>query len=132
MDTVSKANPLVLWVDPPRIPAVKAFEKAYPNIPVTVTTLSSSASNAGLEEKFTLFNRVGSGWPDAIFWPGNSAIAWATSPQINYAANLTNIISKKVQDGYSAAVAARACSTEGCTACVTTWHRTSCGTTPPS
>ena len=106
LDTVSKSNPLVLWVDPPRIPAVKAFEKAYPNIPVTVTTLSSSASNAGLEEKFTLFNRVGSGWPDAIFWPGNSAIAWATSPQINYAANLTNIISKKVQDGYSSAVAA--------------------------
>jgi hypothetical protein len=39
MNTVSKSNPLVLWVDPPRIPAVKAFEKAYPNIPVTVTTL---------------------------------------------------------------------------------------------
>ena len=106
LNTVSKANPLVLWVDPPRIPAVNAFEKAYPNIPVSVTTLSSSASNAGLEEKFTLFNRVGSGWPDAIFWPGNSAIAWATSSEIHYAANMNNIISKSVQKGYPAAVAA--------------------------
>jgi multiple sugar transport system substrate-binding protein len=106
MDTVSKSNPLVLWVDPPRIPAVQAFEKLYPNIPVSITTLSSSASNAGLEEKFTLFNRVGSGWPDAIFWPGNSAIAWATSPQIHYAANMKDLISKSVQDGYSPAVAA--------------------------
>jgi ABC-type glycerol-3-phosphate transport system substrate-binding protein len=107
MDTVSKSNPLLLWVDPPRIPAVKAFEKAYPNIPVSYSTLNSSASNAGLEEKFVLFNRVGSGWPDAIFWPGNSAMAWATSPQINYAANLTNIISKKVQAGYNPVVAAQ-------------------------
>ena len=65
LDTVSKSNPLVIWVDPPRIPAVNAFEKLYPNIPIAVTTLSSSASNAGLEEKFTLFNRVGSGWPDS-------------------------------------------------------------------
>ncbi len=57
LDTVSKSNPLQIWVDPPRIPAVQAFEKLYPNIPLNVTTLSSSASNAGLEEKFTLFNR---------------------------------------------------------------------------
>jgi len=106
LDTVSKSNPLQIWVDPPRIPAVQAFEKLYPNIPLNVTTLSSSASNAGLEEKFTLFNRVGSGWPDAIFWPGNSAIAWATSPQIHYAANMNNIIAKSVQNGYPAAVAA--------------------------
>jgi len=97
---------LVIWVDPPRIPAVKAFEKAYPNIPLSITTLSSSASNAGLEAKFDLFNKAGSGWPDAIFWPGNSAIAWATSPQINYAANMTNLVSKSVQAGYPSSVAA--------------------------
>ncbi|MDA8291949.1 MAG: ABC transporter substrate-binding protein, partial [Actinomycetota bacterium] len=105
-DSVSKSNPLVIWVDPPRIPAVKAFEKAYPNIPVTVTTLSSSASNAGLEAKFELFNKSGSGWPDAIFWPGNSAIAWAAGPQIHYAANMKSLVSKKIQAGYPASVAA--------------------------
>lgn len=105
-DAVNKKNPLVIWVDPPRIPAVKAFEKQYPNIPVSVTTLSSSASNAGLEAKFELFNKSGSGWPDAIFWPGNSAIAWAAGPQIHYAANLKNLVSKKIQAGYPKSVAA--------------------------
>ncbi len=105
-DAVSKSNPLVIWVDPPRIPAVKAFEKAYPNIPVSITTLSSSASNAGLEAKFELFNKSGSGWPDAIFWPGNSAIAWAAGSQINYAANMKNLVSKKIQAGYPKPVAA--------------------------
>ena len=105
-DAVTKKNPLVIWVDPPRIPAVKAFEKQYPNITVNITTLSSSASNAGLEAKFELFNKAGSGWPDAIFWPGNSAIAWAAGPQIHYAANLKKLIPAKIQKGYPKSVGA--------------------------
>ena len=102
---VNADHPLEIWVDPPRIPAVKAFEKAYPDIPIHVNTLNSSASNTGLQAKFNLMNRVGGGWPDAIFWPNNSAIAWAAGPdsQINYAADLTKLLPSKVINGYSAA-----------------------------
>jgi ABC-type glycerol-3-phosphate transport system substrate-binding protein len=105
---VSSAHPLEVWVDPPRIPAVKAFEKSYPNIPININTLSSSASNAGLEEKFDLFNQVGSGWPDVIFWPNNSAMAWAAgaSSPVHFTANLTNIVPAKIKSGYAKATIA--------------------------
>jgi ABC-type glycerol-3-phosphate transport system substrate-binding protein len=105
---VTKSDPLLLWVDPPRIPAVKAFEKAYPNIPVSINTLNGSASNAGLEEKFDLFNKVGSGWPDAIFWPSNQAMSWAAGTQssIDYAADLSSLVPKKIQGGYAPATIA--------------------------
>ncbi len=99
--TKQSTGPLVLWVDAPRVSAVKAFEKAYPNIKVQMNLVNDNIGNDQLEGKFQLFNRTGSGWPDAIFFPTNSDIAWASSPQIGYTANLTNLVPKSIQNGYA-------------------------------
>src|SRR5258708_6631941 len=70
-------GPITVWVDPPRVPAVDAFRKAYPNIPVQVTTINGNVGSTELQQKFVLFNQAGKGWPDAIFFPSNDDIAWA-------------------------------------------------------
>lgn len=94
---------ITVWVDAPRIPGVNAFKKAHPNMKVKVVTIGTADSNADLEQKFTLFNQSGSGWPDAIFFPDNADIGWASSSQIHYTADLSNLVSAKVKNGYDKA-----------------------------
>jgi ABC-type glycerol-3-phosphate transport system substrate-binding protein len=97
------SGPLVVWVDPPRVSAVKAFEKAYPNIPVKMNIINDNIGNDQLRGKFELFNKSGSGWPDVIFFPTNSDISWASSSQIHYTANLTHLLPGWVLKGYAKA-----------------------------
>ncbi len=111
------SGPLVVWVDAPRVSAVKAFEKAYPNIKVKMDIISDNIGNDALRGKFELFNKSGSGWPDAIFFPTNSDISWASSPQINYTANLTNLVPKSLVNGYAPA-AISACEIGGQLRCL--------------
>ena len=77
-------GPITVWVDPPRVPAVEAFRKAFPDIPVEVTTINGNVGSTELQQKFVLFNQAGQGWPDAIFFPSNDDIAWAAGSKINY------------------------------------------------
>ena len=100
------SGPLVVWVDAPRVSAVKAFEKAYPHIKVQMNLINDNIGNDQMEGKFQLFNRTGSGWPDVIFFPTNSDISWASSPQIAYTANLTHLVPKSIQNGYAKAAIA--------------------------
>ncbi|MCY0899273.1 MAG: ABC transporter substrate-binding protein [Firmicutes bacterium] len=115
--TTQSNGPLVLWVDAPRVSAVKAFEKAYPHIKVEMNIINDNIGNDALRGKFQLFNEAGSGWPDAIFTPTNSDISWMTSPQIHYAANLTNLVPKSIQNGYAPAANA-ACHIDGKVMCL--------------
>ena len=78
-DATDSGGPITVWVDPPRVPAVNAFMKAYPDIPVEVNTINGNVGSTELQQKFALFNQAGTGWPDAIFFPSNDDIAWATS-----------------------------------------------------
>lgn len=102
----SSTKPLVLWVDAPRVSAVKAFEKAYPHIKVQMNIINDNIGNDQMQGKFQLFNKAGSGWPDAIFFPTNSDIAWASGKQIHYTANLTHLVPKSIQQGYAKAAIA--------------------------
>jgi ABC-type glycerol-3-phosphate transport system substrate-binding protein len=97
--------PLTIWVDPPRVPAVDAFEKAFPSIKIQINVLSDNVGNDQLQGKFELFDRVGSGWPDVIFFPTEDDIAWASDPQINYALNLTKLAAN-VRGGFPKAALA--------------------------
>jgi ABC-type glycerol-3-phosphate transport system substrate-binding protein len=99
------SGPLVVWVDAPRVSAVKAFEKAYPNITVKMNLINDNIGNDQMRGKFELFNKSGSGWPDVIFFPTNSDIAWASSKQVNYTLNLTHLL-PKVWHGYAKAAIA--------------------------
>ena len=93
-------------VDPPRVPAVNAFQKAHPEIPVEVNTINGNVGSTELQQKFVLFNQAGTGWPDAIFFPSNDDIAWAASTKINYvrdiSADLADVIYTAGSTGRSA------------------------------
>lgn len=94
---------ITVWVDPPRVPAAEAFQKAHPEIPVTVNQIDGTVGGRALQQQFAQFNQAGNGWPDAIFFPSNDDIAWASGSQINYTADLTDLV-PDVISGYDPAV----------------------------
>ena len=114
----------------------RAFLPRRPSRRPTRTSRSRSTPIAGnvgstdLQQKFALFNQAGSGWPDAIFFPSNDDIAWATSAKINYARDLS-VLAQGLPDGLhrrqQRAVQHRQHSP---LRSATTRRRTSSGTTP--
>lgn len=96
---------ITVWVDPPRVPAAEAFEKANPDIDITINQIDGTVGGKSLQQQFAQFNEAGKGWPDAIFFPSNDDIAWATGAQINWAADLTDLL-PDVIEGYDPAVIA--------------------------
>lgn len=72
-------SPITVWVDASRAPAVEAFQKAHPEIPVKVETYDGSANGSGsFKTKMALFDQAGKGWPDVVFSTQNNDAAWAS------------------------------------------------------
>ncbi|WP_353815965.1 ABC transporter substrate-binding protein [Agromyces sp. SYSU T00266] len=94
---------ITVWVDPPRVPAAEAFQEAYPDIEIDVVQIDGTVGGKTVKQSFANFDSAGSGWPDAIFFPSNDDIAWATSSTSNYAADLTDLL-PDVIEGYDPAV----------------------------
>jgi multiple sugar transport system substrate-binding protein len=82
-------SPITVWVDASREPAVDAFTKAHPDIPVNVETYDGGANGSGsFQTKITAFDQAGSGWPDVVFSTQNNDAAWAAVGQTPFAAPL--------------------------------------------
>ena len=94
---------IMVWVDAPRVPAAEAFQAAFPDINIEINTIGGTVGGTDLQQQFALFNQAGEGWPDAIFFPSNDDIAWASSEEINYAADLTDLLPDSIIDGYDPA-----------------------------
>lgn len=94
---------ITVWVDPPRVPAAEAFQAAYPDIPIDVVQIDGTVGGKTVKQAFANFDSAGSGWPDAIFFPSNDDIAWATNSTSNYAADLTDLV-PDIISGYDPAV----------------------------
>jgi multiple sugar transport system substrate-binding protein len=94
---------ITVWVDPPRVPAAEAFQEAYPDIEIDVVQIDGTVGGKTVKQSFANFDSAGSGWPDAIFFPSNDDIAWATNSTSNYAADLTDLL-PDVIEGYDPAV----------------------------
>lgn len=107
---------ITVWVDPPRVPAAEAFKKANPDIPIAINQIDGTVGGKVLQQQFAQFNQAGKGWPDAIFFPSNDDIAWATGAQINYAADLTDLLPDVIK-GYDPAVLAP-CTIDGKIRCL--------------
>ena len=87
--TAASAQPIVLWVDAPRLPMVKAWEKANPTVKLDVVTFDGGANGTGsIESKVALFNRVGHGWPDIIFSAEQNDVQKLGLPPFNFPAVL--------------------------------------------
>jgi len=81
-------QPLVVWVDSTRVPFVKAYEKAFPNVKIDLVTYDGDANGDGtMQTKTALFNRVGHGWPDVIFSEQNIDIAFRVADRAYVMAN---------------------------------------------
>ena len=89
---------ITILADTTREPAIKAFEKAYPSVKVTIETYANTGNN-GLEQKFALYNQAGSGWPDVYFGGGND-VAWTSNSKINYTGNISAGVPASVQAGF--------------------------------
>lgn len=96
---------ITVWVDPPRVPAADAFKKAYPDIPISVQQIDGTVGGKTVQQQFAQFDAAKKGWPDAIFFPSNDDIAWATSAKSRYAADLSAEMPELVK-GYDPAVLA--------------------------
>ena len=110
-DATDSGGRITVWVDPPRVPAVNAFQRAFPDIPVVVNTINGNVGSTELQQKFVLFNQAGAGWPDAIFFPSNDDIAWAAWTKINYVRDIS-VDLKDVIDQYPSSVIAQ-CNIDG-------------------
>jgi multiple sugar transport system substrate-binding protein len=78
---------ITVWVDAPRVPAADAFKKAYPNIPINIVQIDSTVGATTTEQHFAQFDAAKKGWPDAIFFPSNDDVAWAS--KTGYTANMS-------------------------------------------
>lgn len=107
---------ITVWVDPPRVPAAEAFKKANPDIETTINQIDGTVGSKALSQQFAQFNQAKQGWPDAIFFPSNDDIAWASGAQINYAADLTSQVPDLIK-GYDPAVLAP-CNIDGKIRCL--------------
>ncbi|MGV8895236.1 MAG: ABC transporter substrate-binding protein [Rhodoglobus sp.] len=94
---------ITVWVDPPRVPAAEAFQKAHPEIEIDVVQIDGTVGGQTVKQAFANFDSAGAGWPDAIFFPSNDDIAWATNSTSDYAADLTSLL-PDVISGYDPAV----------------------------
>jgi ABC-type glycerol-3-phosphate transport system substrate-binding protein len=89
---------ITILADTTREPAIEAFEKANPDIKVTIQTYANTGNN-GLEQKFALYNTAGSGWPDVFFSDGYD-LAWASSSRINYTADISSGVPAATAAGF--------------------------------
>ena len=94
---------ITVWVDPPRVPAAEAFKEAYPDIEIDIVQIDGTVGGQTVRQAFANFDSAGKGWPDAIFFPSNDDIAWATNSTSNYAADLGELMPDTIE-GYDPAV----------------------------
>lgn len=97
---------ITVWVDSDRSPAVDAFKKANPDVPVKVVTYDGSANGSNtFRTKMQLFDRAGSGWPDVVFSTQNNDAAWASQKSNGkqaFAAVLNNgLVPKTTLDNFT-------------------------------
>lgn len=93
---------LNVLVDPTRQAAVEAYQEAHPDVKLTIETFDGT----GLQTKMSLFDKSGSGWPDVVFSPVTSDVAWASKSSGGgaqpYAAPLNqDLIPQSTLDGWA-------------------------------
>jgi ABC-type glycerol-3-phosphate transport system substrate-binding protein len=87
--STSKKPTLTVWVDATRVPAIKDYIKAHPNVHVKLVVYDGDLNEDGtLQTKVGLFNRAGSGWPDVVFSTEFNDIASLTDSNLHFAARL--------------------------------------------
>jgi ABC-type glycerol-3-phosphate transport system substrate-binding protein len=109
---------LTVWVDSVRLPAAQAYAKAHPNVHVHIVTFDGDGNGATtLQAKMSLWNRVGSGWPDVIFSEQVNDPIWMAQAPFNFAAPIKGLIPQSLLSQWPAASTAQ-CTLNGTQYCV--------------
>ena len=73
-----EGDPITVWVDASREPAVTAFKAAHPDIPIEYETYDGNAGGSGsFQTKIALLDQSGEGWPDVVFSTQQNDATWA-------------------------------------------------------
>ncbi|MEE1802190.1 extracellular solute-binding protein [Streptomyces sp. JV176] len=96
-------SPITVWADATRVPGVKAYQKAHPDVKMKIVTYSGDANGANdLQTKVQLFDRTGSGWPDVAFSANVNDATWASQGRTPYAAPVNrDIVPKSTLSGFA-------------------------------
>ena len=126
---------ITVWVDATRVPAVKAFQKAHPNIKVTMVTYDGAANGTNsFQTKMNLFDKAGNGWPDVVWSTQDNDASWASQKDGCSRPSRppwTRVCStRRSSPGSRSTRSTPAPSAATSTACATTWRPTCSGTTP--
>jgi ABC-type glycerol-3-phosphate transport system substrate-binding protein len=90
---------VTLWVDTPRVPQAKLYQKLMAG---KQTIKIEVIAQADAQTKVALHNRTKSGWPDVIFGAAADT-AQFLDPSNGFAADLTKLVPKKIFDGFGKA-----------------------------
>lgn len=87
---------LLIWVDTPRVPQAEAYQTLMADkVDIKIEVIAQ----ADAQTKIALQNSTKKGWPDVIF--GDAAdTAQFLDPSNGYAADLTDVVSKEIFDGF--------------------------------
>jgi ABC-type glycerol-3-phosphate transport system substrate-binding protein len=112
--TASSSRPastinLTVWTDTVRQAGFEQYQKLHPNVRFTYELIASGSATGAvngvtLQQKTILSNHSGSGWPDIAFLGELNEVPEVEFPNVQYAANLTNVVPKKLVDGYPPSV----------------------------
>src|SRR5271170_2510790 len=96
---------LTNWTDTVRQPGFEAYSKLHPNVQFTFEVQASGSATGAvngvtLQQKTILSNRTGSGWPDIAFLGELNEVPEVEFPNVQYAADLTNLVPKSIVNGY--------------------------------
>jgi ABC-type glycerol-3-phosphate transport system substrate-binding protein len=104
--TQKDGSQITVWADSTRLPSVKAYQKANPDVKMKIVTYDGGADGSTyLQSKVQLFDRTGSGWPDVVFGSPTD-VTWASEPTKSgaqpFAAPLDDkLVPKSTLDGFA-------------------------------
>lgn len=89
---------LVVWADQVRSDMVQKYKDSHPDVNVDIVTIPYTIST--YEQKLSLANQAGKGWPDVFGVPGALLSAFAIPPY-DFAADITNYLPKDFGANFS-------------------------------
>ena len=87
--TIDMTDPITVWIDQPRQPAIDAYIKAHPGTDKLIKSVIVDREQ--FPAKVLLFNNTGSGWPDVTFAEPR-LVARVADNAHNYPLDLTTVI----------------------------------------
>ena len=109
---------ITVWVDSVRLPVAQAYATAHPNVHVRIVTFDGDANGATtLQAKMSLWNRIGSGWPDVIFSEQVNDPVWMAQAPFSFAEPIKGLIPQSVLSQWPAPSTAQ-CTINGTQYCV--------------